>query len=77
MRIQDIADRNGIIIETLGSHVAGTLPTGNVYKVVGWNATKSKVVAWKQYRQGKVELHPTVPCRILDNKPYSGNYGPF
>lgn len=74
MLIQDIATRNGIIIETCR---ADGVPTGNVYKVSGWNGSKSKVVAWKQYRQGKVELHPSVHCRVLDGKPYSGQYGPF
>lgn len=74
MLIRNVASKDGIIIETLTSTFA---PTGNVYKIVGWNAAKTKVIAWKQYRQGKILLHPENKCRILDNKPYSGNYGPF
>ena len=74
MKVNDISTRNGIIIETL---TATGVPTGNVYKVSGWNGSKTKVIAWRQYRQGKTELHPSVRCRVLDPKPYSGNYGPF
>lgn len=75
MFIRDVGSRSGIIVETLTSF--NNVPTGNVYKISGWNADKTKVIAWKQYRQGKIELHPSVLCRILDDRPFSGNYGPF
>jgi hypothetical protein len=74
MRIKDAAKTAGIIVETLSS--AG-FPTGNVYKMTSAVSPDGKHYAWLQYRQGKRKLHPNVACRVLDPKPFSGQYGPF
>lgn len=73
MTVKEVGHRAGIVIETARSD---GVPTGNVYKVSGWNHDRTKVIAWKQYRQGKTELHPSVRCRVLDTA-FSGQYGPF
>lgn len=75
MKIADLVNQSGIIIETLTS--AG-IPTGNVYKIgCDQPCADGRLIAWKQYRQGKVKLHPSVRCRVLDARPFHGTYGPF
>lgn len=83
MTVREAFERfgSGIVVETLrrgcGFGNGPTMvPTGNVYKLAA-ASPDGKVVAWKQYRQGKVGLFADNPCRVLDSRPYHGTYGPF
>lgn len=69
------ANTAGIIVEILTNQ---NIPTGNVYKLCGVTREfDGKIPGWKQYRQGKCFLHPNVRCRILDNRPFHGQYDHF
>ena len=74
MTVGQLKNRDGMVVETMT--VVG-VPTGNVYKLSSASAQDGRIIAWKQYRQGKVALHPTVRCRVLDYRAYHGTYGPF
>ena len=57
-----IADcKTGSIVETLH----GGLPTGNVYRVENV-CDNNRRYAWQSFRQGKVKLHVSVSCRLVE-----------
>lgn len=60
MKVADA--QHGQIIETLSF---GT-PTGAVYRIARNQPYLPKVVAYKQFTQDKVGLHPDTLCRVLD-----------
>lgn len=63
--------KEGQIVETMSGFGINMTPTGNIYKISKKNNT-GKIIVYKDFKQGKSFISPTVKVRILED--YEGSF---